>query len=112
MSPADLWWVGATVVVTPPRQGVERLTPPCRSRRGSTHIGRGGVSLHVDPVTFAITADNGRLKRRIAQHVPFACASNDDGGCVALDITSDLPDNLYAAKKGHYPVPEWARDCD
>ncbi|HWL84339.1 MAG TPA: hypothetical protein VNO21_00975 [Polyangiaceae bacterium] len=67
--------------------------------RAFTMIGRGEIALHVDPVTFAITSDNGGFKRRIVENIPFVCASNVDEGCTALDITSDLPNNLFHMPK-------------
>ncbi|WP_394846328.1 hypothetical protein LZC95_02545 [Pendulispora brunnea] len=67
--------------------------------RGLTLIGRGSVALHVDPVTFAITEDTGGYTRRILKNVPFVCASNTDEGCSIVDITSDLPNNLFNMPK-------------
>ncbi|WP_394835824.1 hypothetical protein LVJ94_02705 [Pendulispora rubella] len=77
--------VGRDVAVHPPR--------------AYALLGRGSVALHVDPITFAITEDTGGFTRRILKNVPFVCASNTDEACSIVDITSDLPNDLFKMPK-------------
>jgi hypothetical protein len=62
-----------------------------------TFVGRGGIALHLDPVTDTISQDDGGATRRILQNISFMCASDVDQGCSVFDIGS--PGNLFRSPK-------------
>ncbi len=72
-------------------------------------VGRGVVTeeFSVDPVTLDVTGtanvDRGDLQRRVAEHVPFKCASNKAGKCTVADH-SVLTTHSYTLTTGQFLV--------
>jgi hypothetical protein len=59
-------------------------------------VGRGLVDEQYDLTTFMrVVAEDGGMTRRIAEHVPFVCASNTDDECLVEDFFSP-PSNQYS----------------
>jgi hypothetical protein len=57
-------------------------------------VGRGVADIVYDPVTFVRTVlDDGGLKRRIAENIPFLCAATSTEGCPVGDF--DYPEGNF-----------------
>jgi hypothetical protein len=67
-------------------------------------VGRGAISDLLDLTTFNETVVDGSLTRRIAQHVPFHCATDDASKpCSVVDYSSP-PSNVFDSPPTYYVI--------
>jgi Trypsin len=61
-------------------------------------VGRGWIAERYDPETKELLEfDNGGLRRRKLEHIPWYCASDVDGGCSIVDFWSTPPIFFFRA---------------
>jgi len=67
-------------------------------------VGRGAIAQSLDLTTGATTVDNGSGLRRIAEHIPFVCATNSASApCNVVDYSSP-PTNMFASPPDYYVI--------
>lgn len=66
-------------------------------------VGRGSIAEWLDFETWSSTEDDGQLRRRVREHIPFVCASNTAPGCQVEDYTSP-PTNIFSAPPSYFVI--------
>lgn len=67
-------------------------------------VGRGAISTVMNLETYEITADNGGLQRRVLEHIPYVCGTdNASMPCETIDFSSP-PTNTFSSPPSYLVI--------